>query len=172
MSTPGRRHGTGLRPPRWFPDTSTPHPPRCAPGRFRGVGATHVPAAGPASQPRRAAALRATFACTCNVLRRRFMGRTLLEDGPWAGFLRKESRWEASPSCFRPRPLVPGLFSFQARVILRTDGPTRPTPRLPVRGTVPPFPHPEPPLLFVLFGVAPSPLRRSDWRFWCAGRSW
>ena len=43
---------------------------------------------------------------------------------------------------------MPGLLSFRARVILLTDGPTRPTPRLPVRGKVPPFPHPEPPLLF------------------------
>jgi hypothetical protein len=60
-------------------------------------------------------------------------------------------------SCFRPPPLVPGLSWFRARVILRTDGPTRPIQRLPVPGTVPPFPHPEPPLLFVLLGVAPSP---------------
>ena len=33
-------------------------------------------------------------------------------------------------------PLVPGFFFFRARVILRTDGPTRPTPRLTVRGKV------------------------------------
>ena len=33
--------------------------------------------------------------------------------------------------------------------------PTRPIQRLPVPGTVRPFPHPEPPLLFVLFAVAP-----------------
>jgi hypothetical protein len=53
----------------------------------------------------------------------------------------------ASPSRFSPPPLVPGLFSFRARVILLTDGPTRSTPRLPGRGEVPAFPHPEPPLL-------------------------
>jgi hypothetical protein len=66
---------------------------------------------------------------------------------PISGFLRKESRREASPSGFRPPPLVPGLFSFRARVILLANGPTRPTPRLPVAGQVPTFPHPEPPLL-------------------------
>ena len=42
-------------------------------------------------------------------------------------------RFRASPSCFRPPPLVPGLFWFRARVILLTDGPTRPIQRLPVR---------------------------------------
>jgi hypothetical protein len=31
---------------------------------------------------------------------------------------------EASPSGFRPRPSVPGLFSFRARVILLADDPT------------------------------------------------
>jgi hypothetical protein len=45
---------------------------------------------------------------------------------------------------------VPGLFWFRARVILLTDGPTRPTQRLPGRGIVPPFPPPAPPLLLVL----------------------
>jgi hypothetical protein len=54
---------------------------------------------------------------------------------------------EAPPSWSRLHPLVPGVFLFRARVILRTDGPTRPIPRLPVRGKVRPFPHPEPPLL-------------------------
>jgi hypothetical protein len=97
--------------------------------------------------------------------------------------LRKESRLEASPSGFRPRPLVPGLFSFRARVILLTADltprsemplswrsklptetlgtlhPPRPTQRLPVRGKVPPFPHPEPPLLF--FASGRTPLLRS-----------
>ena len=33
-----------------LPHTSTPHPQTCAPGRFRGVDAMHVPAAAPASQ--------------------------------------------------------------------------------------------------------------------------
>jgi hypothetical protein len=80
----------------------------------------------------------------------------------------------ASPSCFRPPPLVPGLFWFRARVILLPDGPTpangtpvsqqpklpnetalpqhptRPIPRLLVRGRVPTFPPPEPPLLLVI----------------------
>jgi hypothetical protein len=69
-------------------------------------------------------------------------------------------RFRASPSCFRPPPLVPGLFSFRARVIFRADGPTRPTQRLPVRGAVPRFPHPEPPLLSSdRTGLSPSSLR-------------
>ena len=57
-------------------------------------------------------------------------------------------RFRASPSWFRLHPLVPGLLSFRARVILLADGPTRPIQRLPVPGRVRPFPHPEPPLLF------------------------
>jgi hypothetical protein len=56
--------------------------------------------------------------------------------------------FRASLSRFRPHPLVPGLFWFRARVILLTDGPTRPSQQPPVRGEVPTFPHPEPPLLF------------------------
>ncbi len=95
-------------------------------------------------------------ASTSDVLRRRFMGRILLQTAH-----RRTStegvRFRASPSCFRPPPLVPGLFWFRARVILLTDGPTRSIQRLPVRGKVPTFPHPEPPLLLVLLGVAPSP---------------
>jgi len=69
----------------------------------------------------------------------------------------------ASPSCFRPPPLVPGLFWFRARVILLAAGPTRPIQRLPVRGKVPTFPHPEPPLLLVLLGGAPSPYSHAQW---------
>jgi hypothetical protein len=46
-------HGLLLRTRRWFPHTSTSHPQTCAQGRFRGVDATHVPAARPASQQRR-----------------------------------------------------------------------------------------------------------------------
>jgi hypothetical protein len=42
-----------LRPPRYSPHTSASRPRTCAQGRFRGVDATHVPAAGPGSQPRR-----------------------------------------------------------------------------------------------------------------------
>jgi hypothetical protein len=71
-------------------------------------------------------------------------------------------RFRASPSCFRLQPLVPGLFWFRARVILLSDGPTRPIPQLPVRGKVPTFPHPEPPRLLVLPGEwanHDSPLR-------------
>jgi hypothetical protein len=63
----------------------------------------------------------------------------------------------ASPSCFRPPPLVPGFFWFRTRVILRTNGPTRPIPRLPMRGMVPTFLHPEPPLLSSASGLAPFP---------------
>jgi len=52
----------------------------------------------------------------------------------------------ASSACAR-------LFWFRARVILLTDGPTRSIQRLPVRGKVPPFPPPEPPLLLVLLAL-------------------
>jgi hypothetical protein len=69
-------------------------------------------------------------------------------------------RFRASPSGFRPPPLVPGLSWFRARVILLTDGPTRLTQRLPVRGMVPPFPHPEPPLLLVLLGESKALSRK------------
>jgi hypothetical protein len=94
-------------------------------------------------------------------------------DGSWAepfsrrpigGFLRKGSRLEASPSGFRPPPPVPGLFWFRARVILLPDRPTRPIQRLPVRGRVPTFPHPEPPLLF--FASGQTPLLRSAIPAW------
>ncbi len=74
------------------------------------------------------------------------MGRTPLEDGPQADSLGR-SPIGAPPSGFRLHPLVPGVFLFRARVILLADGPTRPIQRLAVRGEVPPFPHPEPPLL-------------------------
>ena len=111
-------------------------------------------------------------ACTCDVVRRRFMGRTLWKTAhrriPTEGV-----RGRASPSGFRPPPLVPGLLGFRARVIVRAndysplppDGPTRSIPRLPVRGKVPAFPHPEPPLLFS-FGrfcpaVAAGPVRKN-----------
>jgi len=98
-------------------------------------------------------------ACTCDVVRRRFMGRTPLKTAP-RRIPTEGVRFRASPSGFRPRPLVPGLFWFRARVILLTDGPTRPTQRLPVRRKVPTFPHPEPPLLLVVLGVAPSAIDR------------
>ncbi len=124
--------------------------PACERAHKGGSGAwtlrTHPP---PVQHPNNAA-------CTCDVLRRRFMGRTLLQTAhrrvPSEGV-----SFPASPSGFSPHPLVPGLFSFRARVILLADGPTRPSQRLPVRGKVPIFPHPEPPLLLVLLGVAPSP---------------
>jgi hypothetical protein len=65
-------------------------------------------------------------------------------DGSWAEPIWKTAHrripaegvsWTASPSRFFPPPLVPGLFSFRARVISLTDGPTRPTQRLPVPET-------------------------------------
>jgi len=56
------------------------------------------------------------------------MGRTPLEDGPWAdspagaGAGSTEGvRWRAPLSYFRPPPPVPGLFWFRARVILLPD---------------------------------------------------
>ncbi len=132
------------------------HARKHAPGRFRGMDAPHAPAAGPASQPRCAGAAalrpfgpgggqrRVHFGCSPEAVH----GPNPFGRRPIGGFLRKGSRWEASPSCFRPPPLVPGLFWFRARVILLTDGPTRPIPRPPVRGKVPTFPRPEPPFLF------------------------
>ena len=134
----------------WFSHTSTPRPQTYAQGRFRGVDErTFSPQS--RIQQHRVYSRRSPEAIHGpNPLRRR----------PISGFLRKESRFEASPSCFRPRPLVPGLFWFRARVILLTDGPTRSTQRPPVPGTIPPFPHPEPPLLLVLLNDD-SPLRSS-----------
>ena len=82
------------------------------------------------------------------------MGRTL-----WKTAHRRipaeRVRFRASLSRFRPPPVVPGLFWLRAHVILLTAGPTRPTQRLGMPGTVPLFPHPEPPLLLILVGVAP-----------------
>ena len=154
---------------------------------FRAVDAAHAPAAGPGSQLRRVPVRRSPEAVHgLNPLGRRPIGglgsgphRRCFAGGRGpptrnyalgtpspsqtrctafgVPFLRKESRFEASPSGFRLPPLVPGLFWFRARVILLADGPTRPTQRLPVRGKVPTFPHPEPPLLVVMVGVTPSP---------------
>jgi len=86
-------------------------------------------------------------ASTCDVLRRRFRGRTLEQTAP-RRIPTEPIRWRASPSCLRPPPLVPGLFWFRARVILLPDGPTCPMQRLPGRGKVSPLAHREPPLLF------------------------
>ena len=117
---------------------STPKPEESEKRRFRGEDATTCPP--PVQHPNHVAS-------TCDVLRRRLMGRTL-----WQTAHRRiptePIRLRASPSCFRPPPLVPGLFWFRARVILLPDGPTCPIQRLPGRGKVSPFPHPEPPLLF------------------------
>ncbi len=66
----------------------------------------------------------------------------------WGPIPTEAVRFRASPSGFRPPPLVPGLFWFLARVILLTDGPTRPIQRPAVRGQTRTVPHPEPPLLF------------------------
>ena len=82
-------HGSLLRTQRWFPHTATPHPQTCAQGRFRGVDATHVPAAGPASQPRRVHFRRSPEAV---------YGPNPFCRRPIGGFLRKESRFEASPA--------------------------------------------------------------------------
>jgi hypothetical protein len=128
-------------------------PANICPRAVRGRGRTHVLAVAPGSQPRRAAALRATSRSL----------PTFSGGGSWAEPLWKTAhqriptegvRFEASPSRFRPRPLVPGLFSFRARVILLADGPTRPIQRLPGRRIVPPFPPPEPPLLSSASGWA------------------
>ncbi len=97
-------------------------------------------------------------------------------------------RFRASPSCFRPPPLVPGLFWFRARVILLTDDlalrsdvpcplrsrplpetslalqPTRPKQRLPMPERGDSTTHPEPPLLF--FASGQIPLLRSPIRAW------
>ena len=94
-------------------------------------------------------------ASTSDVLRRRFMGRTPLEHGPSA-----DSHGTSQiPSFAFPFPASSACARslwFRARVILcrRTDAPIQ---RLPMPGTVRPFPHPEPPLLFVLLGMAPLP---------------
>jgi hypothetical protein len=89
--------------------------------------------------------------------RRWFMGRTLGKTAP-RRIPSEGVSCAASPCGFSPPPLVPGLFSFRARVIFFTDGPTRPTQRLPGRGEVPTFPPPEPPLLlaFSVFHVLGS----------------
>jgi hypothetical protein len=65
----------------------------------------------------------------------------------WGPFPAEGVSCAASPSGFRPPPLVPGLFSFRARVILLADGPTRVTRRPPPPEQAPTLPHPEPPLL-------------------------
>jgi hypothetical protein len=91
-----------------------------------------------------------------------------------------EADLTASPSGLRFPPLVPGLFWFRARVILltadptpRNEPPSQPQTKLPAETRLPlhstrpkqplavpeqtlPFPHPEPPLLLVLLGIAPS----------------
>ena len=135
-----RCHGTSLlRTPRWFPHTSTPRPRTCAQGRFRGVDAPHVPAAGPASQQRRVHLRRSPEAVH---------GPNPFLKTAHRRIPTERVRFRAPLSYFRPSPPVPGLFSFRARVIFLTDGPTRPIQRLAVPGTVRPFPHPEPPLLF------------------------
>jgi len=88
------------------------------------------------------------------------MGRTLLKTAH-RRILAEGVSSPASPSGFSPHPLVPGLSSFRARVILLTDGPTRPIQRITIDGPVPTFPHPEPPLLFsvwtgeLVFGITP-----------------
>jgi hypothetical protein len=92
----------------------------------------------------------------------------------WGPFPAEGVSCAASPSRFRPPPLVPGLFWFRARVILLADDPTprwempaRPRTKLPTEAALPlhptrpkprppmpeqtlPFPPPEPPLLWAL----------------------
>jgi hypothetical protein len=84
------------------------------------------------------------------------MGRTLLKTAH-RRIPSEEVSSPASPSGFRPHPRVPGLFWFRARVILLTDGPTRPTPRLPLPEQAPTLPHREPPLLFFAATLAGPP---------------
>jgi hypothetical protein len=74
---------------------------------------------------------------------------------PISGFLRKESHLRLRLPDSALLRLCPVSSGSGARVILvrannyspLPDGPTRPTQRHPVRGEVPAFPHPEPPLL-------------------------
>jgi hypothetical protein len=66
------------------------------------------------------------------------------------------SRNKIFPSQSRPN------VHFAEVHIPRTDGPTRPTQRLPVRGKVRPFPHPEPPLLFVFTAMPVARWRRNN----------
>ena len=74
----------------------------------------------------------------------------ILAEPPTSGGRRYRPKEPPAGGC----PLVPGSSRvFRARVLLPADGPTHPTPRLPLRGEAPPFPHPEPPLFFVFIAV-------------------
>ncbi len=74
-----------LSPLRYSPHTSATSPRTCAQGRFRGVNATHVSVAGPASQQRRVHLRRSPEAVGFpNAIDRvwgPFMGRTLFDSG-------------------------------------------------------------------------------------------
>ncbi len=147
-------------PTRYFPHTSASCPRTCAPGRFRGVDDTHVPAAAPASPRRRVPCRRSPEAVHGpNPFGRRPIRRIGFPNAMhrvWGPFPTEGVSiggfaflFPASSACAR------SLSSFRARVILLSDGPTRPIPRLPMRGTVPPFLPPEPPLLPSASGWAP-----------------
>jgi hypothetical protein len=133
--------------PKRHRNTPNPEESRKEKRRFRGVDATHVPAAGPASQQRRVHFRRCPEAV---------QGPNLLKTAP-RRILTEGVRGRASASCLRPSPPVPGFFWFRARVILRTDGPTSSTQRLTVRGKVPTFPHPEgtPNAIYRVWGTQP-----------------
>jgi hypothetical protein len=139
----------GLMPTTMLPSHFNVPPANMCTRAVQGRRRTHMLAAGPASQPRRAARPHSgpsglgagNVACTCDVLRKRFMGRTPLEDGPWADSYEKSPiqgfafLLPASSACARSL-LVPGTCDLTHR---RTDasdsaapwarnGPTIPAP--------------------------------------------
>ena len=93
-------------------------PTRAVQGRRR----THVPAAGPASQPRRVY-FRGSPEVVHGPTRSGAAGAEPLWKTAHERIPTERVRLRASPSGFQPRPFVPGLFWFRARVILLTARP-------------------------------------------------